>query len=380
MERWRFTKGPVGYRQPMRTARLADLYQHRGPFASVTIQVDHANENGTHEHELRARAACEQLIDMGADGSAVQAVSERLGEQVNDPAPVSRTVVATVEGVIFDELLRIAVEQPVVTWGPLPEVSPWVERQDSIVPFVLAVVDHEGGDVAVHTSDVPDPEEESSVGGQAHRVHKVPTGGWSALRYQHVTENVWKRNAEAVAEAIVARVRSGLRLVLLAGDPRSRTEVMNALSGISAEVVQLDSGSRAADGGEEALESAVRAALFNHVAARRVQQSHKLQDRLGRGEAVATGVRDVADAFVRGQVETLLLDLRGAAELTLEPHDHPGLVVGAASVDEPVAADQALLALAALTGADVTISKRAALGGSPVAALLRWDQAAEGRP
>jgi Bacterial archaeo-eukaryotic release factor family 2 len=362
----------------MRTARLADLYQHRGPFASVTIEVDHANENGVHEHELRVRAACEQLIEMGADGRAVKAVSERLSEQVNEPAPVSRTVVATAEGVIFDEVLHSGVRQAVVRWGPLPDVGPWVERQDSIVPFVLAIVDHEGGDVAVHTSEVPEPDEEASVGGETHRVHKVPTGGWSALRYQHVTENVWKRNAEAVAEEIIARVRSGLRLVLLAGDPRSRTEVMSRLSGISPEVVQLDSGSRSADGGDEALQSAVREALFNHVAARRVEKSHELKDRLGRGEAVATGVREVADAFVRGQVETLLLDPRGAAELKLEPQDHPGLAVGAASMDEPVPADQALLALAALTGADVTISKRAALGGSPVAALLRWDQPAEG--
>jgi Bacterial archaeo-eukaryotic release factor family 2 len=362
----------------MRTARLADLFQHEGPFASVTVEVDHASENGAHEHELRIRAASEQLIEAGADGATVQAVVDRLGEQVSEPAPVSRTVVACHGEVVFDEVVHGAVEQPIVSWGPLPDVGPWVEHQDSSIRFVLAVVDHEGGDIGIYTSEVPEPEEESTAGGETHHVHQVPTGGWSALRYQHVTENVWKRNADAVAEEIVSHVRTGPRLVLLAGDPQSRALVMDALEGAPADVVQLESGSRAQDGGDEALRRAVREVLMDHVVSRRLERARELKDRLGRGEAVATGVRDVADAFVRGQVETLLLDPQPAAELTVTPQDHPGLSLGAAQVDEPVRADQALVALAALTGAEVALSPRAALGGSPVAALLRWHQSAEG--
>lgn len=362
----------------MKTARLTELYGHEGPFASVTVDVSHDTENGAHEHELRVRAACETLSEQGADQTVVDIISARLGEPVDAPSPVGRTVVANKDGVVFDETIHARVDQPAVAWGPLPDIAPWVEHQDANTAFVLAVVDHEGGDVALYDSAVPEPAEETSVDGETLHINKVPSGGWSALRYQHVTDNVWTRNAEEVAEEIVSHIRSGHRLVLLAGDPQSRTKVMNRLEETQAEVIQLETGSRAEDGGDEALQQAIREALMNLTVSRRLEISHTLKDRLGRDDAVATGVHDVADAFVRGQVDTLLLDPPAAAELTLTPNEHPGLVVGPAPADEPIRADQALITAAALTGAEISVSPRSTLGGSPVAALLRWDQSAVG--
>jgi hypothetical protein len=251
-------------------------------------------------------------------------------------------------------------------------------HRDATTTFVLAVVDHEGGDVGLYDSDVPDAQEEDSVGGETHHAHKVPTGGWSAMRYQHTVENVRQRNADAVADQIRSHVRAGHRLVLLAGNPESTARVVDALGETRATVVQLDSGSRADDGGDEALQQAVREAVMDHTVEGRVQASHELKDRLGRGDAVATGLRDVTEAFVRGQVDTLLLDPVEAAELTLTPEDYPGLVLGPAPLDEPVRADLALVAAATLTGADVSVSHRSLLAGTPVAALLRWDQPSEG--
>jgi hypothetical protein len=139
-----------------------------------------------------------------------------------------------------------------------------------------------------------------------------------------------------------------------------------------------EGGGRGEDGGDEVLQEAIRARLMEQAVARRLEASHTLMDRLGRGEAVATGVKDVADAFVRGQVDTLLLDPAEAAELKLSPADHPGLALGSVTIDEPVRADLGLVAAATLTGARVTVSPSGTLGGVPVAALLRWDQPAEG--
>jgi hypothetical protein len=362
----------------MRTTRLGDVYGEPGPYATVMLDVSHDSENGEHEHELRVRAAAEELGARGAPDAVVKVVAERLGELVTDPAPVSRTVVATAADVLFDEVSHTRVDRPVVTWSALPDLARWVEHQDAVTRFVLAVVDHEGGDVAVLSSDVPEPLEQDSVGGESHHVHKVPVGGWSALRYQHVTENVWARNAQAVADEVVSHVREGHRLVLLAGDPQSLPVVRARLEDSPAAVVELDTGSRARDGGDEAMQQAIREALMEHVVARRLEDAHVLKDRLGMGSAVATGVHDVADAFVRGQVDTLLLDPQAAGELTLDPAEHPGLVLGPAEVPQPVPADQALIAAAVLTSADVRVAPQAALGGSPVAALLRWDQPAVG--
>lgn len=361
----------------MRTSRLAPLYQAPGPFASATTDVAHADENGAHEHELRERAVREELARAGADERAVEAVVERLAQFVDQPAPLARTVVANADEVLLDDVLHARIDAPEVAWGPLPVFDSWLRLHDyGGTSFVLAVVDHVGGDVGVYSALVPQPEEESTAGGKTHHVHKVPTGGWSALRYQHVVENVWRDNAEAVAEEIQRHVRDGQGLVLLAGDPQSLPMVTDALGTTTAEVVHLDTGTRAEDGGDEALDRAVREALTAHVVARHVAVTHELKARLGREDSVATGVRDVADAFVRGQVETLLIDPPAAAELELEPAQHPGLALGSAPLDQPLPASAALLAAAALTGADVTVSPAGALGGAAVAALLRWHQPA----
>jgi len=361
----------------MDTSPLSHLYDAAGPFATVMTDVSHDTENGEHEHELRVRAAAEELAGQGAPGDVVERVTARLGEVVADPAPVARTVVATADGVLLDEVSHVRVDRPLVSWSALPDLARWVEHQDGVTRFVLAVVDHTGGDVAVMSSDVPEPEQETSAGGETQYAHKVPVGGWSALRYQHVTENVWARNAEAVADEILHRVSEGQRLVLLAGDPQSRPVVLARLESSPATVVELDTGTRARDGGEEALQQAVREALLEHVVARRLADAHELRDRLGTGTAAATGVDDVADAFVRGQVETLLLDPQEATGLTLDPGRHPGLALGAATASEQLPADQALVAAAVGTGAAVRVASRATLG-APVAALLRWDQQATG--
>ena len=366
----------------MDTSTLTPVFQAPGPFATVLLDVSHASENADHQHELRVRSACESLTGQGADESVVRTVADHLAELVHRGSPVSRLVVANRGGVLLDEVTGARVDDVHATWGPLPDLGRWCQLQDNRVTFVLALVDHEGGDVAVHDSDVPDPQDQTTAGGETDHVHKVPTGGWSALRYQHVTENVWARNARDVAQEINKHLLRGQRLVLLAGDARSRSLVHEALieTGVddATEVVELESGGRAQDGGDGALQQAVREALFEHVVTRALDLTHEVRSRLGRDHAVATGVRDVAGAFVRGQVETLVLDPAPAAELTLDPADHPGLTLGSESPEEPQPADCALVAAAVLTGAGVAVVPSATLGGSPVAALLRWDQDAPG--
>lgn len=362
----------------MDTTTYSTLYQSKGPFATVLTDVGHENENGEHEHQLRVRAASEQLREQGADEGVVTAVSERLGELVERPSPVARLVVATPDGIAHDEVAQLRVDQPVATWGPLPDLARWIEHRDATVSFVLAVVDHEGGDVGLYSSDLPDPEELTSAGGDTENIHQKGADDWAALKFQHRTENVWAQNAAAVADAIGSHVRAGTRLVLLAGEGRSRSLVHERLNEAVATVVELEHGSRAEDGGDEAQASAVREALLEHVVRRRLGLVHDLQERLGRGEGAVAGVDEVADAFVRGQVDTLLIDPTAAADAQLDPAKHPGLVLGETDPDGPLRADLGLVSAAVLTAAAVTAVRSPSLGGAPVAALLRWDQDAAG--
>ena len=87
------------------------------------------------------------------------------------------------------------------------------------------------------------------------------------------------------------------RHVLLAGDPQSLPTVLARLEDSPATVVRLDTGTRARDGGDQALQQAIREALMEHVAARRLEDVHTVKDRLGMDSAVATGVRDELPAI-----------------------------------------------------------------------------------
>ena len=64
-------------------------------------------------------------------------------------------------------------------------------------------------------------------------------------------------------------------------------------------LIQLESGGRAADGGDEALFRQVDDVLARHVTATKLAEVHALRDRLGRGESVAIGVADIVDTLVR---------------------------------------------------------------------------------
>jgi hypothetical protein len=359
----------------MKSDRLASIYADPGPFASAYLEVSRDQEQGDRIVELAVRAVRHELAEQGAPPGVLEAVEERLGESTGQPAPISRCVVATERGVLFDELTRSHHARPVATWSPLPDMAAWLSDASRQVPFVLALVDHEGGDVTTYSADDMGPEREASVGEPSKYEHKVRGGGWSHLNWQRSAEAVWTRNAAEVAAEIQRQVRGGPDLVILAGDVHSRSQVTEQLPDtISAEVRVLDRAGRPVDGGDDALAADVESVLRDVVVARQLRLVHELKERMGRGESVALGVRDVADALVRGQVDQLLLDPDAAADFTLRPSDHPGLALGGSTPTDEVRADQALIAAACMTDADIAVATAATMGGAPVAALLRWNQ------
>lgn len=362
----------------MKTDRLASLFADPGPFASAYVDLSQDHENADQTVALQVRATCDRLTADGTPESVVDAVRSALGVVPDGPAPLSRFVVATERGVLLDEVTRTRRPQPTASWSALPDVSDWLADDDRSIPFVLAVVDHEGGGVTVHRRGVLGPAEESQEGGETDFEHKVRGGGWAHLKWQHYNESVWTRNARRVAERVRQHVDTGIGLVLLAGETQTRHEVADLLADLGAQIVDIDAGGRGADGSDGALQAAVQRALDEAGDTSRVEEVDELQERLGRDDSVAIGVTDTMDAFVRGQVDRLLLDPRAAAEIEMSPERHPGLGFGAIEPPDVVPADRALVAAAVLTGADVEIAPASMLSGSPVAALLRWDQPAEG--
>jgi hypothetical protein len=362
-----------------RLDQLAELYHQSGPFATAYVEVSRDAESGNQVAELAAREAADALLALGAPADVAASIRDGLSRSTHQPAPVSRCLVVSASGVLLDRLTRSHRPQPLTAWAPLPDLAPWLADLQQSRPFVLALVDREGGDVTSYSADGMGVTDESSVGEASPYVHKVRSGGWSQLRYQHTSENVWRANAGEVAQEIERQVRTGPDLVVMAGDVKARSAVREQLpESLSAELVELDHGGRAVDGGDDALAAEVQSVIRDRVVATTLSVVHELRDRMGQGRAVAVGVRDVTDAFVRGQVDTLLLDPDAAREFQIRAADHPGLVLGASIGDEPVRADLAVVAAACLTDAEVVISRASTLGGAPVAALLRWDQTAQG--
>jgi len=336
--------------------------------------VSREQEDGDRLAALQARAARDELVAQGAPEELAQQVADRLAVRTHEGGTVSRCVVASERGVLLDELTHRHRAQPAVAYDVLPDVAAWLGDESLLVPHILVVVDHEGGRVTTFSSDPTHADREADLRTEDPNEHKFKGGGWGHLRYQHNTENVWYHRAEEVATELRQQLQDGPDLVVIAGDPQSRPKLLEALGEVPATLVQIEGGSRSADGGDEALQAAVLEVLREQVVARGVADLHELRDRLGQGTRVATGVDDVVDAFVRGQVDRLYLDPDAAAEHEISLDQHPGLALGAIASTGELRADRALVAAACLTDADVVVAHTSRLVGTPVAAVLRWDQ------
>ena len=356
----------------MKLDRISALFDDPGPFASAYVEVSRADTGNKEAVELTARAAHDELVELGAPAAVAEQVGDRLATVTHWPAPVSRLVVASERGVLLDELTSVHRAQPRHAWGPLPDLAEWVQDASIVVPYVLALVDHAGGRVQSFLDGGPGADREAETTDDSTFVQRVSTGDMSEARIQRSTDHVWAANAREISHEIRRQVEAGPDLLVLAGDVRSRQLVADELEHLSAEVVQLDHGGRAEDGGDDALADEIREVLRGRLITSRLERLHELGQQLGRGDRMAAGIGDVAEAFVRGQVDTLYLDPHTSAEHELDPAAYPGLAFGAIEATGPLRADQAVVALACLTSADVITAGTEHLFGTPVAAVLRW--------
>jgi len=358
-------------------ARLvaARLYDDPGPFASVYLDVTRNSEDGERMVEIRAKDAIDDLRGQGAPEPILDRVREVLTTNTHLAAPVCRMVVVSERGVLLDEVNRVALNRPTVAWDTLPDLSAWLSDADAR-EFVLALVDHEGGDVASYSPATMQVERRAEVGEKSPWEHKIKGGAWNQLNFQRSTETVWGRNADEVVAEIGRQLTPDIDLVLVGGDQDGRGRVLDRLQQLEKgghfDVVELTEGSREADGSGEEIIAELRHVVAARSVAHRLAAVHRLRDRLGQGHGATTGVTDTIDALIQGSVETLLLDPEAAAEQSVDPAAHPGLSLAAVPADHPLRADRVLLALGLLTKAEPVITRRSTMAGAPCAAVLRW--------
>ncbi len=361
----------------MELGSIQDVFTAVGPFVSVHIDVSRATEDARQQADARWTTLRHELEHHDVDPSLIEQIGDRVHEQTSLPGEVRRTIVAAGDRIVFDDVRAGHcpwAEATVV--ASLPQLSGWLRQVDGQIPFLLVTADREGASVDFYQGTTRPHPEHREIHGETLHITKVPEGDWAQKQHQQTAENVWKHNAEEVADVVrQATAEHRPRVVVLAGDARARTDIAEALEGHPLEVVQVEAGGRAAGASEEALWKEVERVLALVDAYDEKEITDRLMQDTGRHEGAVRGLQEVLDALVRGQVERLVVDLDAAAEMSVDPKDHPGL-----SLPEPAAgadklpADQVLVAAGAATAARLSLMPRAQSKGAGVAALLRWQE------
>jgi hypothetical protein len=247
----------------MRLDPVKPLYDADGPYVTVHLDVSRDTEDARQQLDARWTTTRHDLEHAGVAPELIEEIGSRLHETVHVAGEVRRTMVAAGDELVFDELTPGHTVLPeTVTTGPLPDLAGWISLADAGTTYLLVLVDRVGADLQLFAGHEPRPLREVTVEGTTENITKVPEGGWAQQEYQSRTEQQWRDNARDVAEVVRSLCREAApRVVLLAGDVRARTLLAENLHGIHPDVVQLDTGGRAAGTSEEALEQEVRRVL-----------------------------------------------------------------------------------------------------------------------
>lgn len=358
---------------------LHDLIAHHGPFVTVSAEIGQPTEDARQQLDARWTTIRHRLENEGVGQGLIEEIGRKLHERPSAPGPLRRTIVAADGEICFDDVQSGPIDAPeVVDVGPLPELSTWSSAAQRQVPFVLVVTDRVGADISFHAGLPGLEHEDVTVEGDDEYVTKVPDGDFAQKQFQQTAENTWRRNAEEVAET----VRHGVRehrpeVVLIAGERRAMAELKEALDDLTVPVVTLEEGGRAAGSSDEALDQAVRLVLDEFEAGHEHDVLDRLAQGLGQGTTAACGFDAVLQAFVRGQVDEVVMDLDTVRASTIDPARYPGLPLPE-EIAGDLPADRVLIAAAVATDAQVTTVQRSALPPEAreegVAAVLRWDQ------
>ncbi|RVX43670.1 hypothetical protein EDD27_6364 [Nonomuraea polychroma] len=336
----------------MRLDFIRPLYERRGPYASVYMGA--LTEA---EREKRWRTMRDQLD--GADPATLDAL-----EAAAEQPMLARALFATHGEVVLAESLPRAPYE-MATWSPLPHVTPMLMQRGENVPHVRVIVDHAGAEVTVFGGGSP---RRTVVEAEEWPLQKTAQGGWSQKRYERAVDETWEKNAVAVAHEIDEQVRRiGAELILVAGEPKSRSYLLHHLGTKSADrVMMVEHGSRA-DHGQ--FEKDVEKALDGWLDRKRAELLERHQEGSG-----PVGMARVAHALREGRVHAVLSPGElpkpvwtgeGGTQLATDPEE-----LRRWGVEEPVKerADSALARAAAMTDAELWFTDDV----KDVAAVLRY--------
>ncbi|EME66681.1 hypothetical protein G352_03741 [Rhodococcus ruber BKS 20-38] len=363
----------------MHADRFADFTTASGPFASVYYEDSHATEDAAKVAELTWRSISEQLERLGTPQAVLDNVERAVTEAPTAVGSGGRAIVANPEGVLVHERLVRPPLRTEVRLSDMPYLLPLVEHGTSGRPYLVAAVDHAGGDLTVYDRHGGVLHEET-VTGEGYPIHKA--AGAQSPGYGDPEPNVEeqrRRNIAVVADRITELVdEHHADPVFVIGEVRSRTDLAETVPQRTGDVlVQVQTGSRAEGSDRER----VRQSIQEELAQRRLVEMDDAAERYraGAGTGLAVeGSSEVTAALRERRVDTLILgDLD---DTTVLVGDDPSLVAADAGAlsemgsgsERVCRADEALPFAAVATGATVLRMDERLTPADGIGALLRY--------
>jgi hypothetical protein len=289
----------------MDLAFLKSLYQRPGPYASVYADLTRTTEDASKAAELRWRALRADLEAQSTPKGTLRAIGRTVEEELSVRRSEGLVIFAADGEVVHSERLAEPPRAPHATCAPLPDVLPYLAERGERFPHLLAVVDRRGGAIDCVTAD--GRREHIDVDGdEDYPIHKVKAGDWNQSRFQRSSENTWKANAKKVAREIDrAAERCGAEAVLIAGDTRARTAVLEEVSEhVLEHTVEADKNTTVDD---PDLDAELRRLLRLKSAERVMTVAERFDRELANGQRAVSGLEATAEALRQARVETLLL-------------------------------------------------------------------------
>jgi peptide chain release factor subunit 1 len=363
----------------MQAERFRPLFDAKGPYASVYFDDSHDTEDADAQQELRWRAVRTELERLGAPADLVDGMQDAV---LSAPPAVGRSgrgLVAGQDGVLLDEHLIRPIENPVTRYSALPYVIPVVEHGAWHSTYVVATVDHAGGDVVLHRAGKVVAEEVDGGGHPIHKADSAETSGYGDP--QRRTMEAGRKNLRAVAGRLAQLVDAvAPEIVFVVGEVQSRADFGPTLEDrVAQRVVELDVGARDSGIDDAEVEHAIEQELLKRRLAAMDAVAQQFSQATGQGSGLAVeGTGPVCEALRAGAVETLIVGdvgdvtvLAGDDLLTVAPDADVLSELGAAPT-QTLRADEALPAAAIMTGAAVLPIDERISPRDGVAAVLRF--------
>ncbi|MGO8959249.1 MAG: Vms1/Ankzf1 family peptidyl-tRNA hydrolase [Streptosporangiaceae bacterium] len=280
---------------------LRPLYDEIGDYVSVYLDTDRVHENAQEAIGIRWRTARDRLAAAGASPASLDAVAEVIGDR-DDFAP-GRAVFARNGDVAFTGALTAPPRREIARLAALPHLMPLMAQHHPPIPHIRVSATRVGGEIVAigGTGEAW----RDWVAGRQWPVHKTQVGGWSQDRNQRHVEETWNENAKALAAQVAtAAAQVGAQHVVVAGDVRARTLLLDHLTTPLRESATMVEQEIAADG--PAMAEAADRALADWADRDVRSRFDDWGSRLAHGRAVE-GLEATMAAFRDGRVSDLFL-------------------------------------------------------------------------